>query len=297
MQQNRFLQRDGAELVLTAAGEQAVVAAGDTNPSPFAEPARLAAGVATRFDADAPINEETLVEETCIAQLRRLGWEHIAGDRWDPGVTGRESFREVLLHGRFRDALRRINPDAEGQRWLDERRADQAIGALERRSRTDLLAANEGVTDLLRRGALVEGEGEREQRVQFIDFEHPDRNDFLAINQFRADPPGGRAPIIPDLVLFVNGIPLVVIECKSPLRTNPVEEAITQLLRYANLRGVESDEGVEALFSGRTCCRWQHASTRRASGRSAPGTSTSWSGRTPPRYRNRSWRKRRRWRR
>ena len=60
----------------------------------------------------------------------------------------------------------------------------------------------------------------RDRTVQFIDWEHPERNDFLVVNQFRVDEPGGQGHkfIAPDLVLFVNGIPLVVIEAKSPTR-------------------------------------------------------------------------------
>ena len=114
-----------------------------------------------------------------------------------------------------------------------------------------LVASNQAVFDLLTRGALVEGDEAHERRdtaVAFIDFEHPALNDFLAINQFRVDPLGPRESIIPDIVLFVNGIPLVVIECKSPAITDPIETGITQLLRYSNQRGADVDEGVERLF-------------------------------------------------
>jgi len=55
--------------------------------------------------------------------------------------------------------------------------------------------------------------------------------------------------ILPDMVLFINGIPLVVIECKSPATTNPLEESISQLLRYSNQRPwIDADEGSEQLF-------------------------------------------------
>ncbi len=78
----------------------------------------------------------------------------------------------------------------------------------------------------------------RAQRVRFIDFDDAANNDFLAISQFRVDEPGGQAKkfVAPDVVLFVNGIPLVVIECKSPYITDPMAEGITQLRRYANQR-------------------------------------------------------------
>ena len=98
----------------------------------------------------------------------------------------------------------------------------------------------------------VEGrDGGRGQTVHYIDWEHPERNDFLAVNQFRVDEPGGQAHkyVVPDIVLFVNGIPLVVIECKSPYVTDPGVEAIDQLQRYANQRShVHDNEGNERLF-------------------------------------------------
>ncbi len=102
-------------------------------------------------------------------------------------------------------------------------------------------------------GVEVEGDpalhGGKEKTVVIIDFDHPEKNDFLAINQFRVEVPGGKTFISPDIVLFVNGIPFVVVECKSPKISNPMEEGINQLLRYSNQRPeVEEDEGCERLF-------------------------------------------------
>ena len=81
--------------------------------------------------------------------------------------------------------------------------------------------------------------GEEYPDVKLIDFHHPERNHFLAINQFRIDTPGGvKDFIIPDIVLFVNGIPLVVIECKdaNEFTSNPMYEAFQQLMRYSEQR-------------------------------------------------------------
>lgn len=86
----------------------------------------------------------------------------------------------------------------------------------------------------------------RDRLVQFIDWEQADRNEFLVVNQFRVDPPGVRASIWPDLVLFVNGIPLVVIEAESPTGVDPIGEAVTQLRRYANQRGFGGAGGQQA---------------------------------------------------
>ena len=68
--------------------------------------------------------------------------------------------------------------------------------------------------------------------MNFIDWDHPSENDFLAVSQFPVATPGQQADIRPDVVLFVNGIPLVVIEAKAVGK--PMTEAIEQLSRYAN---------------------------------------------------------------
>ena len=82
------------------------------------------------------------------------------------------------------------------------------------------MEANKKAFDLIVQGVEVEGDpalhGGKEKTVAIIDFDHPEKNDFLAINQFRVDVPGGKTFISPDIVLFVNGIPFVVVECKSP---------------------------------------------------------------------------------
>src|SRR4029077_14472073 len=94
----------------------------------------------------------------------------------------------------------------------------------------------------------------RNQPVRLIDYETPANNDFLVINQFKVELTSGRGHVIPDAVLFVNGIPLGVAEFKSPGIENPLQEAINQLLRYTNHRReiwptlYTDNEGVERLF-------------------------------------------------
>jgi type I restriction enzyme R subunit len=200
-------------------------------------------------------NELSEVENRFIEQLRLMDWEHLKGDIDVPYLTERESFRDVLLLGRLRKAIKEINVNEAGEPWLDDSRLTHAIDDLQRLGEHKLLEANQVATNLLLSGTTVEGspdmDGGRDQVVRFIDFENPARNDFLAINQFRIDRPGERGFITPDVVLFVNGIPVVVIECKSPAATNPMEEGITQLLRYSNQRDwleEEEDEGAERLF-------------------------------------------------
>ena len=180
-----------------------------------------------------------------------LGWEHLRGDEGVPYLTGRDSFKEVLLKDRLREAVRSINLGEDGKPWLDDARVETVVSDLDRVSGR-LMEANETATQLLLKGTVVEGDpdlhGGHNQTVRFIDVDQPERNDFLVVDQFRVEA-AGRDAIIPDLVLFVNGIPLVVVECKSPSITDPMESGIDQLLRYSNNRPwVEGDEGVEKLF-------------------------------------------------
>jgi type I restriction enzyme R subunit len=198
------------------------------------------------------------VEQPLIDQLVSMGWAHTAGDLDDPGVTGRESFREVLLLDDLTHALRCINLDPAGLPWLDEGRIAQAVNALRRLGPARLMEANRNATEVLLLGTVVDGvegwEQGRGRTVHFIDWETPENNRFRVINQFRVDEPGGQAKkfITPDLVLFINGIPLVVIEAKSPYLATPMEDAVNQLQRYANRRKalgvVDFNEGNEQLF-------------------------------------------------
>lgn len=201
------------------------------------------------------------VEKPFVAQLQGLGWTHIEGSIDDPAVTGRGSFTEVIQEGVLREQLRALNPGPDGAPWLDDARLLEAVSALTRLGTHKLMEANEKATSLLIRGLTVDGlpgwNGGRGQTIRYIDWDNPVNNRFTVINQYRVDcPPGfntGKAFIVPDLVLLVNGIPLVVVECKSPSVPEPLAEAVDQLRRYSNQRKaafeVDDNEGNEALFA------------------------------------------------
>ncbi len=198
-----------------------------------------------------PTPEYMYVEKPTIDQLVNTGWQYIEGD-WDkPEITERENFKQVLLRSRLKAAVKRINLGDRGNPWLEDTQVNAAVSQLERLSVSKLMEANQEATDLLLKGTTVSVQDGRDITIQFIDFEHPENNDFLAINQFRVDPPwatSNRGFIVPDIMLFVNGIPLVVIECKSPNLDNPITDAITDLLKYSNQRGISQPEGAEKLF-------------------------------------------------
>ncbi|MEJ7804829.1 MAG: type I restriction endonuclease subunit R [Telluria sp.] len=203
------------------------------------------------------------VERPLVEQLTALGWRFVAGDLDRPAKTGRTSFAEVTQEAMLRRQLAAINlREVAGvaQPWLDEERLTQAVGAITRIPAHRLMEANRIATELLQGGITVDGlagwDGGRAQTIHYIDWDHPERNEFTVVNQYRVDcPPGfnrGKAFIVPDLVLLVNGIPLVVIECKSPSVPEPIAEAVDQLRRYSNARRasgeVDDNEGNEPLF-------------------------------------------------
>ena len=201
--------------------------------------------------------ERDLVERPFCQQLQIMGWQWLEGDTDVPELTERGSFREVLLKGRLAAALRKLNL-RDGQPWLDDARIARAIRDLEQAAGHRLMEVNQAATELLLKGTVVDGlpdwDHGRPQPVRFIAFENPAHNDFRVINQFKVELTSGRGHVIPDAVLFVNGIPLVVAEFKSPGIQNPLQEAINQLLRYSNQRRelfpqrYADHEGVERLF-------------------------------------------------
>jgi type I restriction enzyme, R subunit len=198
--------------------------------------------------------EYSEVEKPLVDQLLGLGWQHVEGDKYNPSLSDRDSFRNILLEQRLRAKLLEINTGPDGEPWLDDSRLSEAVSSLTRTEPGNLIEINERMTERLLEGVSVAGlpgwDQGRSQRIKFIDWDHPERNEFLAINQFRVDEPGGQAKkfVVPDVVLFVNGIPLVVIECKSPYITDPMAEGINQLRRYGNQRDLGSPEGNEQLF-------------------------------------------------
>jgi len=202
------------------------------------------------------------VEKPFLDQLRALGWEVIdqgTGMPEDPAASERAGFRDVLLQGRFQRAVRAINRADDGREWLTDTQLEEVFDDLVRQGSggSGLLEANEATLRLLFNNARVarnEATGEEAPVVKLIDFHEPANNDFLAINQFRVDTPGGvKSRIIPDIVLFVNGLPLVVVECKDGQQAaaDPMHEAFRQLMRYSDQRGAEAEglrEGEPRLF-------------------------------------------------
>jgi type I restriction enzyme R subunit len=198
------------------------------------------------------VSEYSFVEKPFLDQLNALGWTVIdqgPGIPTDPTKSLRASFREVTLRDVFNQAVRAINTTADGRTWLTTKQLDELHDNLFSHSGRSLIENNEAVLKLLFRSQVDTNEltGEQYPNVKLIDFEHPERNRFHAINQFRTETPGAtKGFIIPDIVLFVNGLPLVVIECKEAnlFTSNPMFEAFQQLMRYSDQRDETKQSGL-----------------------------------------------------
>lgn len=199
------------------------------------------------------MSEYLHVEKPFLDQLAALGWKVTDQGQGlipsDPAKSLRTSFRDWLLPEVFREAVRSINLTRDGRPWLTDRQLDDLRDQILRQPNRTLLEANEATQSLFLKAQVDRNEltGEPDPVVKLIDFAHPDRNQFHAINQFRVDTPGCvKSCIIPDIVLFVNGIPLVVVEAKigDPNTANPLHAAYEQLLRYRNGRPETTKAGL-----------------------------------------------------
>ncbi len=109
---------------------------------------------------------------------------------------------------------------------------------------TGLMENNRHVFTLLLENTSVSENrqtGEKSPTVRFVDFTQRDNNRFIAVCQLKVRILGTEHHIVPDIVLFLNGLPVVVIECKSPKVKDAIPEAIDQLLRYSEQRGAKGE--------------------------------------------------------
>lgn len=192
------------------------------------------------------IDERNHVEKPLLDQLNSLGWEIIDCDnRQHPRDTQRDNFTEVVMFPVLRERLKVINP------WLEDDQVEEVVKQLTANfPSTSLLESNKHLLQLLLENTSVNENrrtGDKSPTVRFIDIANRDNNRFIAVCQFKIRVLGTEHHIIPDIVLFLNGLPVVIIECKSPKVKDAIPEAIDQLLRYSEQRGARG-EGSAPLF-------------------------------------------------
>ncbi len=173
------------------------------------------------------------IEKFAISLLETLGYEYLYAPNIAPDskTPERESFEQVLLLGRLQKAVNRINSSIPADVQVE------AIKEIQRISSPELLANNETFHRLLTEGIPVSKrvDGvERGDRVWLIDFKNPHNNEFVVVNQFTVVENNQNKR--PDIVLFVNGIPLVIMELKNPVDENAtIHSAFKQIETYKSV--------------------------------------------------------------
>ena len=163
-----------------------------------------------------PYSEDELIEQPAIALLTEMGWETQNGysefNQGRESLLGRQTKSEVILTARLQPALQRLNPKAA---------QDSIAKAIEEltqsRSFMSRVEANREIYSLLKDGVKVtitepDGEGETVEVLRIIDWDDPKNNDFFVASQFQIT--GDMYTRRPDIVCFVNGIPLILMEFK-----------------------------------------------------------------------------------
>ncbi len=208
------------------------------------------------------LDEEHYVENAFLKRLKELSWRIYRQDQYDPSIAYeilnfddklectygagekfRESFSDIILENEISYSIKRINP------WIEDDQVGEVIRRLSIPQANSYIEINREFHELLTSNTSVSENrktGEKSPTVRYIDFKNQEDNSFIAISQFKVNIPGTEKHVVPDIVLFVNGVPLIVVECKSPMITDPIYEAITQLMRYSERRG--SREGNQKLF-------------------------------------------------
>jgi type I restriction enzyme, R subunit len=192
---------------------------------------------------------ETDIEQLAIEELINLGYTY----QWGPAIAPdgehpeRESYKDVLLNARLVAAIQRINPSVPTDAKND------AIKQIQRLNSPELLANNEAFHRMLTEGINVtyqKNGSSRGDLVWLIDFKHPEKNEFLAVNQFTVIENGNNKR--PDIVLFVNGIPLVVLELKNAADENATTySAFKQLETYkVTIPGLFTYNGILVISDG-----------------------------------------------
>ena len=176
---------------------------------------------------------ENTIEEFTINLLEHLGYQYIYAPDIAPDTdqAERASYEDVLLVERLQNAIRRINPN------IPHDSQEEALKEIQRINSPELLNNNEAFHRMLTEGIKVSYQKDGNQRgdlVWLIDFKNPENNEFVVANQFTVIEDGNTKR--PDVILFVNGIPLVVIELKNPADENAtIKSAYKQLQTYKTI--------------------------------------------------------------
>jgi len=178
-----------------------------------------------------PAFSESIIEQAALDWLKAIGWETLFGPDIAPGMLAaeRDHYEQVVLERRLRQALQRLNQQVSTDAL------EEAFRRLTRPEFPSVARNNHAFHKMLLEGIPVEiqreGGSYGHVPIRVVDFDNPDRNDFLAVNQFTVVE--GQIERRPDVVLFVNGLPVGVIELKNAADENAtIWTAFNQLQTY-----------------------------------------------------------------
>jgi type I restriction enzyme R subunit len=206
----------------------------------------------------AQLTEEYMVENHAIEVLKNLGYQYVHGSNLIPDEKERESYRDVILKKRFISAIKRINP------WLNDELAEKVYQIVSNIDHPDPVMRGKIFYDMLTTGVKLtfkEGGEEKTKLVWLVDFSNPDNNEFLASNQFEVEYyyESGRFRR-PDLVIFLNGIPIAIFEFKGFNSGDTAKDAfydhkakmkdVPQLYQYAQI--LVASDGLETKYGSPT---------------------------------------------
>ena len=176
------------------------------------------------------LSENNLVEQPTIDWFKQLGYEYKFGPDISPGgVLVERNFEDVILENRLKSALRRLNPN------LSEKGIDEVVYKLKHIEHPNLEIANKEAWETLTQGVKIkirDKNGETKgEIVKIVDFNAPLNNEFLVVNQLTIQ--GPERIRRPDLVIFINGIPVAIFELKNPrIEEATIHTAYQQLQDY-----------------------------------------------------------------
>ena len=210
-----------------------------------------------------PAIAESHVEEACLGWLQELGWQVAYGPDVEPEklAAERDGFDEVVLKRRLRESLRRLNPELPASALDDAAKKVLVVetpGLFENNRRFHKLLVDGVEVEYTRPDGSIAGD-----KAWLVDFDQPGNNDWLAINQFTVVE--GKINRRADVVLFVNGLPLAVLELKNPGDENAtIKHAFNQLQTYKQQIGglftcnelLVASDGMEARH-GTLTAHWE----------------------------------------
>lgn len=210
------------------------------------------------------MSEYSSVEKPFLDKLLQIGWSVINHNEIDgdfkknngipqnPSISLRPNFNEWFLRDTLKSSFKDLNP------WINDEQINYCIEKITVHDDPSekLFEINKSNYELLRKGIPLPENLIKEAENSTVTIIHKDytKNSFIAINQFRINTPGATKKfIIPDIVCFVNGLPLIVIECKDKDKAEPMSEAFDQIQSYENNNQEYSTygnfkEGCEELF-------------------------------------------------